>query len=142
DFPGRFKDDESGKAFNQIRLEYLRRQARTAQGQSNEARLQAGTLFDLVEHLDDSANRDWVVVQVNHQGRQPQALEESGGSGATTYSNQFTLIPADVTWRATPHTKPQVDGPCIAHVVGPDGEEIFCDEYGRVKLHFPWDRYS
>ncbi|AQM20355.1 type VI secretion system Vgr family protein [Vibrio anguillarum] len=142
DFPGRFKDDESGKAFNQIRLEYLRRQARTAQGQSNEARLQAGTLFDLAEHLDDSANRDWVVVQVNHQGQQPQALEESGGSGATTYSNQFTLIPADVTWRATPYTKPQVDGPCIAHVVGPDGEEIFCDEYGRVKLHFPWDRYS
>ncbi|MBL4258015.1 type VI secretion system tip protein VgrG, partial [Vibrio fluvialis] len=35
-----------------------------------------------------------------------------------------------------------VDGPMIATVVGPQGEEIFCDEHGRVKLHFPWDRYS
>ena len=142
DAPGRFKDDVSGKAFNQIRLEYLRREARTATGKSNHPGLQAGTKFDLQEHLDDSANRDWVVVQVHHQGRQPQALEEEGGSGATTYSNQFTLIPADVTWRATPQAKPQVDGPCMALVVGPDGEEIFCDEHGRVKLHFPWDRYS
>ncbi len=142
DAPGRFKDDVSGKAFNQIRLEYLRREARTATGKSNHPGLQAGTKFDLQEHLDDSMNRDWVVVQVHHQGRQPQALEEEGGSGATTYSNQFTLIPADVTWRATPQAKPQVDGPCMALVVGPDGEEIFCDEHGRVKLHFPWDRYS
>ncbi|EKO3722410.1 type VI secretion system tip protein VgrG, partial [Vibrio metschnikovii] len=55
---------------------------------------------------------------------------------------QFTLIPAEVNWRATPQVKPQVDGPCIAMVVGPENEEIFCDEHGRVKLHFPWDRYS
>ncbi|MCC4236403.1 type VI secretion system tip protein VgrG [Vibrio anguillarum] len=142
DAPGRFKDDVNGKAFNQIRLEYLRREARTATGKSNHPGLQAGTKFDLQEHLDDSMNRNWVVVQVHHQGRQPQALEEEDGSGATTYSNQFTLIPADVTWRATPQAKPQVDGPCMALVVGPDGEEIFCDEHGRVKLHFPWDRYS
>ncbi|MDE1339323.1 type VI secretion system Vgr family protein, partial [Vibrio aestuarianus] len=89
-----------------------------------------------------SANREWLVVEAHHQGKQPQALEEEGGSGATTYNNQFTLIPATITWRATPRTKPQTDGPCMAHVVGPDGEEIFCDEHGRVKLHFPWDRYS
>ncbi|MBC3618521.1 type VI secretion system tip protein VgrG, partial [Vibrio metschnikovii] len=81
-------------------------------------------------------------VHVQHEGHQPQVLEEEGGSGATTYSNQFTLIPAEVNWRATPQTKPQVDGPCIAMVVGPENEEIFCDEHGRVKLHFPWDRYS
>ncbi len=35
-----------------------------------------------------------------------------------------------------------VDGPQIAMVVGPDGEEIYCDEHGRVKLQFPWDRYG
>ncbi|WJM81191.1 hypothetical protein [Pectobacterium brasiliense] len=33
------------------------------------------------------------------------------------------------------------DGPQIATVVGPAGEEIYCDEYGRIKLQFPWDRY-
>ncbi|MBY8122187.1 type VI secretion system tip protein VgrG [Vibrio fluvialis] len=142
DAPGRYKDDVSGKAFSQIRLDYLRRNAHTATGKSNQPLLRPGVKFDLKEHLDDTLNRDWLVVSVISQGTQPQALEEAGGNGATTYANQFTLIPAHRTWRATPQAKPQVDGPMIATVVGPEGEEIFCDEHGRVKLHFPWDRYS
>ncbi|WP_315905112.1 type VI secretion system Vgr family protein [Vibrio fluvialis] len=142
DAPGRYKDDVSGKAFSQIRLDYLRRNAHTATGKSNQPLLRPGVKFDLKEHLDDTLNRDWLVVSVTSQGTQPQALEEAGGHGATTYANQFTLIPAHRTWRATPQAKPQVDGPMIATVVGPEGEEIFCDEHGRVKLHFPWDRYS
>ncbi|EMA2446457.1 type VI secretion system Vgr family protein [Vibrio fluvialis] len=142
DAPGRYKDDVSGKAFSQIRLDYLRRNAHTATGKSNQPLLRPGVKFDLQEHLDDTLNRDWLVVRVTSQGTQPQALEEAGGNGATTYANQFTLIPAHRTWRATPQAKPQVDGPMIATVVGPQGEEIFCDEHGRVKLHFPWDRYS
>ncbi|WP_150539463.1 type VI secretion system Vgr family protein, partial [Actinobacillus vicugnae] len=40
----------------------------------------------------------------------------------------------------TPNPKPKVDGPQMAHVVGPEGEEIYCDEWGRVKIQFPWDR--
>ncbi|MCG6382846.1 type VI secretion system tip protein TssI/VgrG, partial [Vibrio fluvialis] len=142
DAPGRYKDDVSGKAFSQIRLDYLRRNARTATGKSNQPLLRPGVKFDLQEHLDDTLNRDWLVVSVTCQGMQPQALEEAGGNGATIYANQFSLIPAHRTWRATPQAKPQVDGPMIATVVGPEGEEIFCDEHGRVKLHFPWDRYS
>ncbi|EKO3432960.1 type VI secretion system tip protein VgrG [Vibrio fluvialis] len=142
DAPGRYKDDVSGKAFSQIRLDYLRRNAHTATGKSNQPLLRPGGKFDLKEHLDDTLNRDWLVVSVTSQGTQPQALEEAGGNGATTYANQFSLIPAHRTWRATPQAKPQVDGPMIATVVGPEGEEIFCDEHGRVKLHFPWDRYS
>ncbi|MBY7825127.1 type VI secretion system tip protein VgrG [Vibrio fluvialis] len=142
DAPGRYKDDVSGKAFSQIRLDYLRRNAHTATGKSNQPLLRPGVKFDLKEHLDDTLNRDWLVVSVTSQGTQLQALEEAGGHGATTYANQFTLIPAHRTWRATPQAKPQVDGPMIATVVGPEGEEIFCDEHGRVKLHFPWDRYS
>ncbi|ELV8595189.1 type VI secretion system tip protein VgrG [Vibrio fluvialis] len=142
DAPGRYKNDVSGKAFSQIRLDYLRRNAHTATGKSNQPLLRPGVKFDLQEHLDDTLNRDWLVVRVTSQGTQPQALEEAGGNGATTYANQFSLIPAHRTWRATPQAKPQVDGPMIATVVGPEGEEIFCDEHGRVKLHFPWDRYS
>ncbi|EKF9659573.1 type VI secretion system tip protein VgrG, partial [Vibrio cholerae] len=142
DAPGRYKDDVNGAAFSQIRLDYLRRHAHTATGQSNEPLLRAGYKFDLQEHLDPAMNRDWVVVSINHQGEQPQALQEEGGSGATTYSNQFSLIPGHLHWRAEPQPKQQVDGPMIATVVGPEGEEIFCDEHGRVKIHFPWDRYS
>ncbi|EGR0942059.1 type VI secretion system tip protein VgrG [Vibrio cholerae] len=142
DAPGRYKDDASGKAFSQIRLEYLRRDALLADAKSDEPLLLAGVRFDLQDHLDLAMNRYWLVVQANHQGTQPQALQEEGGSGATTYSNQLKLIPAHITWRARPCAKPQVDGPMIATVVGPQGEEIYCDNFGRVKVHFPWDRYS
>ncbi|HEQ3483908.1 TPA: type VI secretion system tip protein VgrG [Vibrio cholerae] len=142
DAPGRYKDDANGKAFSQIRLEYLRRDALLADAKSDEPLLLAGVRFDLQDHLDLAMNRDWLVVQANHQGTQPQALQEEGGAGATTYSNQLKLIPAHITWRARPCAKPQVDGPMIATVVGPQGEEIYCDNFGRVKVHFPWDRYS
>lgn len=142
DFPGRYKDDGAGLAYSQIRLEYLRRESSLGSGKSNHPALRAGVKFDLSDNLEASANRDWVVVEVTHQGTQPQALEEEGGQGATTYNNQFKVIPANITWRAKPQPKPQVDGPMIAQVVGPAGEEIYCDEHGRVKVHFPWDRES
>ncbi|MCC5902662.1 MAG: type VI secretion system tip protein VgrG, partial [Halomonas sp.] len=95
----------------------------------------------------NSLNRDWQVLEVIHQGEQPQALEEDGktqsdASGMTRYHNHVTLIPGDTPWRATPNPKPRVDGPQVAFVVGPEGEEIHCDEHGRVKVQFPWDRYA
>lgn len=142
DMPGRFKDDTTGKAFNQIRLEYLRRSAHTATGSSDQPAIQAGFKLTLSDHLDETLNRDWVVVSMTHQGKQPQALEEAANGGETTYHNQFTLIPDHLTWRAAPCSKPKMRGPTSARVVGPEGEEIYCDEHGRVKLHFPWDRYS
>lgn len=50
-------------------------------------------------------------------------------------------------WPYRPHRagvrcrmKPKVDGPQVARVVGPEGEEIYCDVHGRIKLQFPWDR--
>ncbi|MCG7198094.1 type VI secretion system tip protein VgrG, partial [Marinobacter pelagius] len=71
----------------------------------------------------------------------PQALEEEGGSEPTTYHNFFNVVPADRTWRPTTTHKPLMDGPQIAIVTGPEGEEIHCDAHGRVKVRFPWDRH-
>ncbi|WP_077334984.1 type VI secretion system Vgr family protein [Vibrio ruber] len=142
DHPGRFKDDTTGQAFTQIRLEALRRQAHTFSGKSNDAQLQAGQRFDLMEHFDSEMNRTYLLIQVAHQGSQPQALEESGGSGATTYANQFAAILGDQVWQMTPRSKPILKFPTMGTVVGPEGEEIYCDEHGRVKVQFPWDRYG
>ncbi|MBI0440433.1 type VI secretion system tip protein TssI/VgrG, partial [Dickeya dianthicola] len=82
------------------------------------------------------------VVAVTHSGQQPQALEEESGGEPTTISNSFEVVKATTTWRAAMPYKPRVDGPQIAMVVGPAGEEIYCDKFGRVKLQFPWDRYG
>ncbi|MEI4950866.1 type VI secretion system tip protein TssI/VgrG [Aeromonas caviae] len=147
DYPGRYKADPSGKAFVQHRLDALRNDAVAGQAKSNCAALLPGQSFSLTEHPNGSLNTDWQVVRIQHTGLQPQALEEEGGSGPTIYHNEFGVVKASTTWRArigspeAPH-KPMVDGPQIAMVVGPDGEEIYCDEHGRVKLQFPWDRYG
>ncbi|KMQ75062.1 type VI secretion system Vgr family protein [Marinobacter subterrani] len=142
DYPGRFKADASGQPFTEARLQALRNDASTASGESNRPDFSAGAKIELTEHDSDALNREWLLTAVTHTGTQPQALEEEGGSAPTTYHNRFTAIPADRTWRPqTPH-RPLMDGPQIAIVTGPEGEEIHCDEHGRVKVRFPWDRYS
>uniref|UniRef100_UPI000AA4435F type VI secretion system tip protein TssI/VgrG n=1 Tax=Pseudovibrio sp. POLY-S9 TaxID=1576596 RepID=UPI000AA4435F len=72
----------------------------------------------------------------------PQAVAEEAGSGSTTYSAGFEVMPARLPYRPKLLKKPLVDGPQIAHVTGPEGEEIYCDEHGRVKVWFPWDRHG
>jgi type VI secretion system secreted protein VgrG len=144
DYPGRFKADASGQPFTESRLEALRNDATTATGKSNRRDFTVGAKAELTEHDNQTLNREWLFTSVTHKGEQPQALEEEGGSGPTTYHNDFEATPADRTWRPNPQTiqRPVMDGPQIAIVTGPDGEEIHCDEHGRVKVRFPWDRYS
>ncbi|MEH0833446.1 type VI secretion system tip protein TssI/VgrG, partial [Pectobacterium cacticida] len=142
DYPGRFKQDPSGKAFTGYRLDALRAGAMGGAGESNAAMLMPGSTFQLTEHPNPTLNTGWQLVAITHSGQQPQALEEESGGEPTTYSNSFEVISAKRTWRADLPYKPMVDGPQIATVVGPAGEEIYCDEHGRVKLQFPWDRYG
>ena len=51
-------------------------------------------------------------------------------------------MPGHLPYRPPLAQKPLVDGPQIAHVTGPEGEEIYCDEFGRIKVWFPWDRHG
>ena len=144
DYPGRFKTDASGLPFAESRLEALRNDATTATGKSNRPDFTVGAKAELTEHDNQTLNREWLFTSITHKGEQSQALEEEGGSGPTTYHNDFQAIPADRTWRPNLNTlnRPLMDGPQIAIVTGPAGEEIHCDEHGRVKVRFPWDRYS
>ncbi|MBL3554939.1 MULTISPECIES: type VI secretion system Vgr family protein [Marinobacter] len=142
DYPGRFKQDASGQPFTESRMDALRNDAATANGQSNRPDFTVGAKIELTEHDNQTLNREWLFTSITHTGEQPQALEEDGNSGSTTYHNAFNAIPADRTWRPQVDHRPLMDGPQIAIVTGPEGEEIHCDEHGRVKVRFPWDRYS
>ncbi|MEP1541020.1 MAG: type VI secretion system tip protein TssI/VgrG, partial [Marinobacter sp.] len=142
EYPGRFKADASGQPFTENRLDALRNDATTANGQSNRPDFTVGAKVELTEHDNPTLNREWLLTCVSHTGEQPQALEEDSTGGATTYHNAFNAIPADRTWRPQVDHRPLMDGPQMAIVTGPEGEEIHCDEHGRVKVRFPWDRYS
>ncbi|SQM35966.1 protein rhsD, truncation [Escherichia coli] len=95
----------------------------------------------LTGHPQANLNREWQVVASELHGEQPQAVPGRQGAG-TALENHFAVIPADRTWRPQPLLKPLVDGPQSAVVTGPAGEEIFCDEHGRVRVKFNWDRYN
>ena len=140
DYPGRFKDESQGKAFTQYRLESLRTDAHQGWGTSNSAQLSVGGLLQLTNHPNASLNTLWQISRIVYRGSQPQALEQEGGDKATTLENEFEFIPRHQSWRPMQLTKPRVEGPQIAIVVGPKDEEIYCDKFGRIKLQFLWDR--
>ncbi|MEW7315106.1 type VI secretion system tip protein TssI/VgrG [Buttiauxella gaviniae] len=141
DYPGRFKDAQRGADFAKYQVEGWRSDVDYATGTSNSPQLQPGRCFSLTDHPRAGLNDLWQVVSCTLTGSQPQALISSEGQG-TTLTNSFSVIPAVQTWRSPPHPKPRVDGPQSAIVTGPPGEEIFCDEHGRVRVKFAWDRYN
>ncbi|WP_206861377.1 type VI secretion system Vgr family protein [Lysobacter changpingensis] len=142
DYPGRFKRDESGRPFTATKLRALRSDALVATLEGDDARLWPGLNFLLEDHPSEPLNRDWRVVAMHHVGEQSVSQEEDGANGehGTRYSYTARAVPGDMEWRPKPLPRPVIDGPQIAHVVGPPGEEIFPDEHARVKVHFPWDR--
>ncbi|WP_127960274.1 type VI secretion system tip protein TssI/VgrG [Serratia microhaemolytica] len=142
DFPGRFKDQQHGKDFTRYRLEALRNDARLGRGHSNDFRLQPGILLTLSQHPRADLNCAWQLIATRHSGQQPQAMEQEAGEQGTHLNTEFQFIPRSQTWRPTPLPKPVIDGPHLANVVGPGNEEIFCDEHGRIRVQFRWDRYG
>lgn len=142
DYPGRYKQDNAGVPFTRTRLQSLRRDARTAIASGDDARIQPGVAFELTGHPRKDLNTLWRPVRVEHKGQQHTSGEEeaAGAEVSTRYEQTAELIPATTEWKAEIPPKPHLHGPEIAHVVGPAGEEIYTDEYGRVKVQFPWDR--
>ncbi|EKI3179851.1 type VI secretion system tip protein VgrG, partial [Escherichia coli] len=140
DYPGRFKGAH-GKNFARWQMDGWRNNAETARGMSRSPEIWPGRRIVLTGHPQANLNREWQVVASELHGEQPQAVPGRQGAG-TALENHFAVIPADRTWRPQPLLKPLVDGPQSAVVTGPAGEEIFCDEHGRVRVKFNWDRYN
>ncbi|KEY88546.1 type VI secretion system Vgr family protein [Pseudomonas capeferrum] len=144
DYPGRYKRDAVGVPFTATRITALRHDARIAEVEGDDVRLQPGLSFTLIEHPRDDLNVHWRVINVHHEGTQFTSLQEeaAGAQQGTRYSQAAVLVPGRAEWRPAPLAKPRIDGPHMATVVGPPGEEIYCDSWGRVKVSFPWDRES
>ncbi|MDD2004325.1 type VI secretion system Vgr family protein, partial [Pseudomonas putida] len=144
DYPGRYKRDAVGKPFTENRITALRHDVRIAEVQGDDVRLQPGLSFTLTGHPRDDLNVHWRVNTVTHKGHQFTSLQEEAADVdvSTRYEQTAVLVPGRTEWRPAPLKKPRIDGPHMATVVGPPGEEIYCDEWGRVKVSFPWDRES
>ncbi|MFS8069356.1 MAG: type VI secretion system Vgr family protein, partial [Byssovorax sp.] len=97
--------------------------------------LAPGTRLSLEGHPNEDANGDKLVVQA----RTRVSLDTQGSPVA---SHLLQCTSAAERYRPARRPKPRIHGTQTAFVVGKKvGEdEIEVDKYGRVKVHFTWDR--
>ena len=108
-------------------------------GQSDVHNLIPGYRFTLDRHFNGDGQ--YVITSVTHSGGEGSFFSGEEGEQIGHFSNIFTCIPVALPYRPPCSTpKPQVRGCQTAYVVGPGGEEIYTDKYGRIKVQFHWDR--
>ncbi len=142
-YPAGFTGRARGMRLAHRGLERHQRDRFRALGKSDLPVLRSGHFLELRDHPDSSCNDLWLITSVRHEGYQPQVLEEAAPStdAFQGYRNRFTATPWQAVHRPPlKHPKPTLLGSQTATVTGPANEEVHCDEYGRVKVRFHWDR--
>jgi type VI secretion system secreted protein VgrG len=134
---GDYTDPAQGEHYARVRLEESQSLAARSIGQSTVRGMAPGGRFTMRNSPRSDDNREYLVVSVSY------ALREGGyatGSAPGSYDFGFVAQPADTAFRASRRTPLPHTGSQTATVVGPSGEEIWTDQYGRVKVQFRWDR--
>lgn len=141
DYPGDYRDEQRGQRLVETRLEELQFQREMVAFEATARELRPGYRFTLIEHPDPRFNLDYLVLSLLHRATQPQSAEEEAESGAgVRYGVDIQAIPASVQFRPPRCTpRPTILGSQSAIVVGPPGEEIHTDAFGRVEVRFHWD---
>lgn len=139
DYPGNYKIQSQGENLTKLRLQSLRTGRQIGFGRSVCSRLLPGYRFTLDQHPVPEFNTEYLITRFTSSGSQP--FEADSAEQQPSYSNEFDCIPYSVPYRPLMKTlKPVVEGIQTAIVVGPGGQEIYTDDYGRVKAQFHWDR--
>jgi type VI secretion system secreted protein VgrG len=141
DYPGKYEKKGEGDALTKIRMEETEAEYDVSSGASKCRTFILGGKFKIKHHLSKTEEgKKFVITSIEHWANEPNAYE-TGEPAGEDYRNTFTCIPDSVTFRPARSTpKPVIHGSQTAVVVGPSGEEIWPDKYGRVKVQFPWDR--
>jgi type VI secretion system secreted protein VgrG len=141
DYPGDYLERSEGERYVRLRLEELNAQYEQASGRGNARGLATGSLFKLTGYPIDSENREYLITGTTFTIEGPDYESQAGSGGAETFRLGLDAIDSQCPFRPEPRIRrPTVPGPQTAIVVGKDGEEIWTDEYGRVKVQFHWDR--
>lgn len=140
DYPGKYDEQPDGTKLVTVQLQEEEGQDKRCLGSGNCVSLYPGTLMTLTDHPFDY-NKEYVVLAAQHSFTSQQYRSGGGASGDIDYDGQFECIDSSIPVRPPVVTrKTMVHGPQTAVVVGKEGEEIDCDEYGRILVRFFWDR--
>jgi type VI secretion system secreted protein VgrG len=109
------------------------------EGTSDCGQFTAGHKFTLQKHFD--ADASYLLMRVTHEAHIETYRSDQKQSFKYEYQNHFTCIPEALRFRPQRVTPvPKIAGVQTATVVGPSGEDVWVDKYGRVKVQFHWDR--
>jgi type VI secretion system secreted protein VgrG len=141
DYPGEYQTKDEGLRLVGIRMEEEESPRIVIAGSSTCRGLAAGFRFKLRDHYRRDFNGEYVVTSIYHSSDEGDNYRSSGAGQGLQYSNRFQCLPHPTAFRP-PRTAPVplMQGSQTAVVVGPKGEEIYADKYGRVKVQFHWDR--
>jgi len=142
DYPGLYDKRGDGDGLTRTRIEEEEASHNIVNSSGSYRSFLAGGKFTLTHHeIESEMGNEFVITHITHSAQ--ETSYELGQAGGRDYHNRFTCIPSDIPYRpAQISRKPYVQGPQTAIIVGPTGEEIYTDEYGRVKVQFHWDRYG
>jgi type VI secretion system secreted protein VgrG len=142
DYPGEYVKKPDGDAAVRARMEEEEAPYDTVIGESHVRSFSPGTKFKLVKHhAKAEEGKSYVITSVRHSAAMGGSYVPGADTRGQRYHNHFTCIPDSVTFRPARVTpKPYIHGTQTAVVVGPQGEEIWPDKYGRVLVQFHWDR--
>lgn len=136
-----FADTAAGDALAKRRTQELGVDANVFVAGGNHRGLQPGRCFSVGGHFaDDAAGQEYLITSVTHDAT--NNYQDGKGAGSS-YQNSLTCIRRDQPWRArrgSTSTHTRIYGVQTATVVGPPGDEIHTDSYGRVRVQFHWDR--
>lgn len=143
DYPGLYTETEKGDRFVRHRIEEHQGRFEQCEGAGNARALATGYLFNLTEHPRRDQNREYLIVSTNFNMQNDGYLPSNPTGSEKTFECSFSAISKTQAYRSLRNTpKPVIHGAQTAIVVGPKGEEIHTDAYGRVKVQFHWDRYG
>ncbi|PKM46535.1 MAG: type VI secretion system tip protein VgrG [Gammaproteobacteria bacterium HGW-Gammaproteobacteria-1] len=132
-------DFPSNRELVNIRMDAEEVPMNSIAGASTCSTFYAGGMFKLDKHEAKEERGTYLLISVTHSASDSSYYTGEGGSAH--YRNTFTCIPSSVHFRPLPvHKRPVMRGPQSAMVTGPAGEEIYIDEFGRIKVQFIWDR--
>jgi type VI secretion system secreted protein VgrG len=141
DYPGEHLTKDKGQSLAKVRMQEIEAGHLVAKGSSHCRMFVSGYKFTLEEHPRQDMNTDYVLTEIQHTAV-TDAYPSTGVAEGESYSNTFTCIPLSVPFRPSRVTvRPHVHSLASAIVVGPSGDEISTDEYGRIQVMFPWDQY-
>jgi type VI secretion system secreted protein VgrG len=122
-------------------LQAMRHDRQVYTGESQASGLACGFKLSVAEHSLGRLNAEYLITGAFHSITSDSYRSGRGAGGEQPFNIRFEAIPAATPFRLPRTTpRPQVEGLESAIVSGPEGEDIFVDEYGRVKIRFHWDR--